>query len=317
MFGFNLFTVGRFFETTTLLWLSAIVVLLVGAGGFLARSSSGTMMEKVGYALAGFGILLLIIFLIYGYYFVQQMPGTCLVCPGTPLRQMITGQGFILPVTMNLLPQNPYENTFIYYLSIPMSTPSKSTTQENQSHSPKDTIRIIRRQNHFGLSLDTINGNLYLDNGFQEDLAESPDSTLVGQMHFQTITQIAIIQNQKTFNVFINGKLTGVHTSKSLPYQPGQSTLINESGGIQLGILYHVELHKGRLTSEELRDHWEALRIQYMNDTRLKSQFSNTQLPGNTNLGIVGWINGIFRVFFGTLGYSDGTEVAINSVKKL
>jgi hypothetical protein len=309
MFGLNLFTVNRFFESTTLLWLTAVVVALVGAGGFLAISSPGSTIEKVGYSLAGFGILLLIVFLIYGYYVVQQMPGTCIVCPSTPLRLTIQGNSSVLPISMNLPEVNPYENTFIYYVSIPSATPSKTDKTE--------PIRFIRRPNHFGLSLDPKNGTLYLDNGAEIDLASSPVSKQVGQLPFQTITQIAIIQNQKTFSVCINGKLSGVQIFENLPYQPGQSTLINESGGIRVGMIYHVELHRGQLTREELRDHWESMRIAYVNDTRMKGTYSGNTLPGNDSQSWSSWITGIFRVFFGKLGFVEGSEVAMNSIKNV
>jgi hypothetical protein len=216
----------------------------------------------------------------------------------------LPGTSQIVPVSLTLPQQNPFENTFIFYVAIDEMIPA------NGAHVVQ-AVRIIRRENHFGLSVDAVDGTLYLDNGASETL--STKKTQVGKLPQQSICQIAITQNQKTFNVFINGKLSGVHEADNLPYRPSDITLFNESGGIRNGQVYHVELHNTQLTTEELRDHWEAIRIAYINDSRNQ----DTRLPSNSTQSIYGWITGKFRVLFGYFAYPEGAEVAINSVKNL
>jgi len=301
MLGLNLlnfFQISRFFETTTILWLRFVALGIVAVGGYLMHLSSDDgspwYLKYISYLILIFGIVSFILFLMAGYYYTQNIQNSCVYCPADTLKMDISLPGRMLQKRLILPSINPYTNTTIYYFVI----------DRVKGDSSSDNTRLLTKNYHYDVILDAGTGNFTLNSvGKSQDMGKYP---------LQGLVQLAIVQEQKQFVVYINGQRRGSLETPELPstISINSSPIFNPDGIIQDGILYHMELHSKLFDTETLKRHYEAITIQYTND----SSYQGTQLPKSNNMTFTQRFIGFIRMLSQSFGYSNGVSIAMNSL---
>jgi hypothetical protein len=304
MFGLNLFDIGRFTETTTILWLRFVSIIIAAVGGYILynarqQSKPSLFLTVVGSVITLIGVSSLLAYLLYGPTIARYTSDSCVYCPTIPVRISLDGglKG-TLPGTAPLPNKDPFTHTAVYDCLIDNLRPSGSTSAGTS---------FIRRNDLYELVVDSNTGALGIrilpDNG-------SPP-VYMGKMPLQTFCQIAVVHNEKEISVFVNGVPRGSVVRENLPPTSAiQSQYIfNQDGVVRSGIIYQVQIHEGILSSEELMNANERVYIQYEND----STFQNTRIPTDnsrmkmtTSETILGYI----RMLGGLFGYSSGVKMA-------
>lgn len=331
MFGINFlnpFSGGRYIRTTTILWLQIFVAALLVISGVILYSYSsagagdsagtdtggwggGTIFKILAYVLIGIAIALVITYLLVGYYIIPRVPDTCSYCPDTPAAVRMTPQGpSVLPIRATLPTVDPYTATHLYYILI------QDLRGPGQGRGDGRTT-IINRRNHFRLAIDRMTGELQ----FTPSTSSKPQSgssftqtTNVGKLPEQNLVQIAVIQNQKTYVIYVNGERRASISTTALPPTTSLSSdvIFNETGIINSGLLYHSEIHTSTFSTEDLQRHREAMSAKYTND----SVYQATSMP--TKDGSQGFLSnfvGFIRMIANLFGYSKTVETGVDGVK--
>ena len=334
MFGINFlnpFSGGRYIRTTTILWLQIFVAALLVISGVIlysyssgstttsvegnittgAEGSGGTIFKVLAYVLIGVAFAIIITYLLIGYYIIPRIPDTCSYCPDTPASVRMTPQGpSVLPIRATLPSVDPYTATHLYYILIQdLRGPGQGVGDGRTT--------IINRKDHFKLEIDRMTGELQ----FTPVTSSSPQpgssfsqTTNVGKIPEQNLVQIAVIQNQKTYVIYINGHRRASISTSSLPPTTSLSSdvIFNETGIINSGLLYHSEIHTSTFSTEDLQRHREAMAAKYTNDTIYQS----TSLP--TKDGSQGFLSnfaGFIRMLTNLFSYSKTVETGTDGVK--
>jgi len=331
MFGINFlnpFSGGRYIRTTTILWLQTLVaVLLVISGVILYSYSSGggvssggesggadgggTIFKVLAYVLIGIAIALIVTYLLVGYYIIPRVPDTCAYCPDTPAAVRMTPQGpSMLPVRATLPGVDPYTATHLYYILIQdLRGPGQGVGDGRTT--------IINRRDHFRLAIDRMTGELQfipVTSSKPQPGSSFSQTTNVGKLPEQNLVQIAVIQNQKTYVVYVNGERRASISTSSLPPTTSLSSdvIFNETGIINSGLLYHSEIHSSTFSTEDLQRHREAMTAKYTND----SVYQATSLPSKDGTqGFLSNFTGFIRMVANLFGYSKTTETGADGVK--
>jgi preprotein translocase subunit SecG len=337
MFGINFlnpFSGGRYIRTTTILWLQIFVAaILVIAGVILYSYSStgagvgagtgaesgvgsggwgwGTIFKVLAYILIGVAIALIITYLLIGYYIIPRVPDTCSYCPDTPAAVRMVPQGpSVLPMRATLPTVDPYTATHLYYILIQdLRGPGQGVGDGRTT--------IINRKDHFRMAIDRMTGELQFipsTSSNPQPGASFSQSTNVGKIPEQNLVQIAVIQNQKTYVIYINGERRASISTSALPPTTSLSSdvIFNETGIINSGLLYHSEIHTSTFSTEDLQRHREAMTAKYTND----AVYQATPLP--TNNGSQGFLSnfiGVMRIIANFFGYSKTVETGVHAVK--
>ena len=307
MFGINLFDVGRFTETTTILWLRIIGILITGVGVYVlytARQQSppSMIMTVVGVIITLVGIGSLLTYLLYGPQFATYTSDSCVYCPTTPVRVSLNGglRGTI-PGVAHLPDKDPFTHTAIYYCMLDNLRPS-GTSNIGDS--------VIRRADLYDLVVDSNTGELGI-HVLPDNTNSDKPTVFMGKMPLQTFCQIAVTENEKELSVFVNGVPRGSVLRDNLPPTSSiQSQYIfNQDGIVRSGIIYQVQIHEGILSEEDLMSANERMTIQYEND----STFQNTHTPTENSrmkMTMSETFLGYIRVLGGLFGYQSGIKIA-------
>lgn len=333
MFGINFlnpFSGGRYIRTTTILWLQIFVASLLVISGVILYSysspgtdlgaeggqggSGGTIFKILAYILIAIAIALIIIYLLVGYYIIPRVPDTCSYCPDSPASVLLNSNGpSMLPIRAPLPSVDPYTATHLYYLLIQdLRGPGTGPGTGPGSSSSNRTI-IINRNNHFQILIDRMTGELQF-RPISANTSGSSSYTNIGKMPEQNLVQIAVIQNQKTYVIYINGERRASISTPSLPPTTSLSSdvIFNETGIINSGLLYHSEIHTSTFSIEDLHRHREAIIAKYTND----SVFQSTTLPSKDGTkGIFTNFFGFMKIFTNLFGYSKTVETGEDSIK--
>ena len=305
MFGINIlniFGAMRYFETTTLLWLRLVALVITLAGAYLVYTlgeSAPWYIKGVTYGVMIIGIALLLVFLLAGFTWVQPTGGTCVYCPSPTLKLSLATPGVMLPGRVSLPNQDPYTNTTLFYFVI-------NETRGNPD-APSNEMRLMTKPNHYDLCLDTGTGILSI-----QSIGKSQS---LGKFPLQGFTQVAVVQEQKEFTVYVNGERRGVIVTPELPPTVALTSapIFNPDGIIKSGILYHLEIHSGAFTAYTLRRHYESAMIQYTNDV----SYQGTTLPTQAGMSFTQGLIGAVRMMSQTFGYTKGVETASRSVSQI
>lgn len=301
MFGvniMNIFGAIRYFETTTILWLRflSLAVVLLGAYLVYQLGPDAPWYVKGGaYLVVLVGVLSLIVFLLAGYSFVQTSGGTCVYCPSSTLKLPINVVGVMAPGKVSLPTLDPYTNTMIYYFVV--------NDIKGNPGAPVDEMRLMTKNQHYDLLLDSGTGVLSITSVGKEQS--------LGKLPLQGFVQVAVVQEQKEFTVYINGERRGSLRTDELPPTLAimSAPIFNPDGIVREGEVYHMEVHSGALDTLTLRKHYESAMIQYTNDVA----YQGTQLPTQAGMSFSQRLIGYVRMMSQFLGYSKGVETANDS----
>lgn len=309
MFGLNLFDIGRFTETTTILWLRVVGIVITAIGAYIlyiARQQTppSTILIVVGVLIVLLGVASILVYLLYGSQLATYTSSSCVYCPSTPVRVSLNGglRG-TLPGMVHLPAKDPFSHTALYYCLVEDIRPSGSSTSG-------DTV--IRRDDLYELFVDSNTGELGL-RILPDNSKSSPSSSPVyfGKMPLQTFCQIAVIQNEKETSVYVNGIPRGSIVRENLPPTSAVQSqyIFNPDGVVRTGIIYQIQIYEGSLTEEELMSANERMLIQYEND----STFQNTRTPTENSrlkMTMSETFLGYIRVLGGFFGYGSGVKLA-------
>lgn len=302
MFGINimnLFGAIRYFETTTILWLRflSLAITLVGAYVVYHLGPDAPWYVKGGaYAIVLVGVLSLVVFLVAGYSFVQTGGGTCVYCPSSTLKLPISPVGVMVPGKVSLPALDPYTNTMIYYFII--------NDVKGNPGAPLEEMRLMTKNQHYDLILDAGTGILTISSVGKEQS--------LGKLPLQGFVQVAVVQEQKEFTVYVNGERRGSLRTDELPptLAIDSAPIFNPDGIIREGELYHMEIHSGAMETLTMKKHYESAMIQYTNDVA----YQGTKLPTQAGMSFSQRFIGFIRMASQFLGYSKGVETANDSV---
>lgn len=182
------------------------------------------------------------------------------------------------------------------------------TLRPSGSSSAGDSI--IRREDLYDIFVDSNTGELGI-RVLPDNQSPSTMPTYLGRMPLQTFCQIAVVENEKELNVFVNGIPRGTVVRNNLP--PTSATrsqyILNQDGVVRSGIVYQIQIHEGNLSTEELMNANERVTIQYENEATFQSNrvpTENTRMKMTTTEAILGYI----RLLGGLFGYNSGVKLA-------
>jgi hypothetical protein len=271
MFGLNLFDLSRFTETTTILWLRFIGIILAVLGGYIATQQQSIWMKVIGYIIGIIGLGSLVVYLLFGTQIARSLSKTCVYCPTQPVKVLISkGIKGTLPNIAPLPDKDTFNHTAIYYCILNQILPSGSNSY----------CSIVHRDDLYDIVVDSNTGELGI-----RMLPDNTQITYLGKIPLQTFCQIAVTENEKEINVFVNGIPRGAVIRKNLPPTTAMRTqyIFNQSGLVQSGLIYQVQIYEGVFTEEELMNANERMTIQYEND----STFQQTKLPTSQPMSFV------------------------------
>ena len=334
MFGINFlnpFSGGRYIRTTTILWLQTLVAVLLVISGVILYSynsvggvssggesggadgggGGGTIFKVLAYGLIGIAIALVVTYLLVGYYIIPRVPDTCAYCPNSPAAVRMTPQGpTMLPIRATLPVVDPYTATHLYYILIQdLRGPGQGVGDGRTT--------IINRKDHFRLAIDRMTGELQfipVTSSKPQPGSSFSQTTNVGKLPEQNLVQIAVIQNQKTYVIYVNGERRASITTSALPPTTSLSSdvIFNETGIINSGLLYHSEIHSSTFSTEDLQRHREAMAAKYTND----SVYQATSMPTKDgSQGFLSNFTGFIRMVANLFGYSKTVETGVAGVK--
>ena len=225
MFGLNIFSVGRYVETTTILWLRYVSLIIVAIGmGIVYTSSTSSppnnMLRILGWIISTMGIIALFLYLLYGYYYIPKIDGSCIYCPSEPIRVLMNNNPATTRSIVPLPPKDPFRHTLVYYLRVDKVKPIPSTT----------ACSLVEKKDLYKIVIDGTTGELGISELPGNDLGK-PD-TFFGNLPQQSLVQLAIVHEEKEIRVFVNGIPRGAMMRKNLPPTSSMnSSTIGASGG--------------------------------------------------------------------------------------
>jgi hypothetical protein len=216
----------------------------------------------------------------------------------------------MLPIRATLPGVDPYTATHLYYILVQDLRGPGAGVGDGRT-------TIIHRRDHFRMAIDRMTGELQ----FTPATSSKPQpgssfsqTTNVGKIPEQNLVQIAVIQNQKTYVIYINGERRASISTSSLPPTSSLSSdvIFNETGIINSGLLYHAEIHSTTFSIEDLQRHREAMAAKYTNDTI----YQGTSLPSKDGTqGFLSNFSGFIRMLANLFGYSKTVETGVDGIK--
>lgn len=293
MFGLNPFEFIRTLHTSSILWLRVLIFLIIV--GSLATISyiENTTIRYLLYGVIALSIISVILYLTTGN-----------VIPGSKIGSHIINlqNGLPSPIKMSPDNNNPFTTTHLYYVVI-QDILGKDLSVSNESERGSS---FIEWNDYYRIGLDRTTGTLY----FRTD----GDSIAIGKLPFDSLVQIAVIQNQKTFAVSVDGTRYTTVVSSSLPVSKclRQNPIINKDGIISSGIVYHSEIIGTLMEEQDLLRHRESVSTVYTNS----SLFQNTSLPKtNPDMGVFETTSGSTRVAMGAFSYQKAVQTGLDAIQ--
>lgn len=298
MFGINLlnpFKLKDTFDTSTIVWLRVFLCLVIITSAYVAYTTSNRNIQYVMIFIILLSVFSLFWYLITGYMF----PGL-----GKPIGENIYSlqDGIPMPIMMKVPENSPFTTTHMYYFVIQDALGIDLGNKGNKGCS------LINWDEYYEIKLDRTTGTLYFYSGHQSD----SNAVNIGNMPFGTLVQIAIVQNQKTFAVHVNGERRATIRSPKLPpsHVLSRSPIINQDGIISSGVLYHTDIDNELYEVSDLLKHRESVISVYSNST----VFQGTSLPDNKPRDMIDTTNGYVQVMNHQLSYPKIVDIGLNSV---
>lgn len=311
MFGINLlnpFSLGDTIETSTIVWLRLFLLLLVIASSYISYITTNTLLRYSMYALIVLSLFSFFWYLNTGSVF-PGLGGSCVYCPniGKYSKTLRSGFNTITDIRGINEMSSPFTTTHLYYFVIQdvLGRDIGTSTDQEIGNS------LVEWKDYYKLSLDRTTGMLY----FRTLKQDPADAVPISKLPFGTLAQVAIIQNQKTFAVCVNGQRKITIRSPSLPLSScmNYTPVINADGIVSNGILYHTEIHNTLLDTPDLQRHRESTVAVYSNS----AIFQNTSLPTNSRTpSFVERTNGYARIASKQMSYPKILDTGLNSLQE-
>jgi hypothetical protein len=311
MFGINLlnpFSLGDTIETSTILWLRILLLVAIFASSYIAYITPTKWIKYTMYAIIGISAFSFLWYLNTGSVF-PGLGGSCVYCPsiGVTSKSLRSGTSTLTNLTTIQSMSNPFTSTHLYYFVI-----QDALGKDRGMSSDHDLGNsIVEWNDYYRLAMDRTTGMLY----FRTMKQDPGQSVQIAKMPFGTLVQIAIIQNQKTFAICVNGERKMTIRSPSLPLSSclNHTPVINRDGIISNGVLYHMEIHNTILDTPDLQRHRESVIAVYSNS----SLFQNTPLPSSsTNPSLVERTGGYGRILSNQFSYPRVLATGLNSLQE-
>ena len=293
MFGLNPFEFIRTLHTSSILWLRVLVFLIIVASLTGTSYVENTTVRYVLYGIIALSIISVILYLTTGHIIPTSTIGSHII----PLQSG-------LPASIKMIPdkKTPFTSTHLYYVVI-QDTLGRDLSLSNTNERGSS---FIEWKDYYRIGLDKTTGTLY----FKTDR----DSIAIGKLPVNSLVQIAIIQNQKTFAISLDGKRYATVVSSSLPPSKclQQTPIINRDGIISSGIVYHKEIIGELMEEQDLLRHRERVSTVYTNT----SLFQNTPLPKTPSvMGVFERTSGATRVALSAFSYQKAVDTGLHAIQ--
>lgn len=298
MFGINLlnpFKLKDTIDTSTIVWLRVFLGLVIIMSIYVAYITTN---RNIQYSMILISILC--VFSLFWYLINGSMfPGL-----GKPIGDNIypLQDGVPVPITLKVPENSPFTTTHMYYFVIQDALGIDLGDKGNKGCS------LIKWDEYYEIRLDRTTGTLYFYSGHQSD----SDAVNIGNMPFGTLVQIAIVQNQKTFAIHVNGDRRATIRYPKLPPSRvlSRSPIINQDGIISSGVLYHTDIDNELYEISDLLKHRESVISVYSNSTI----FQGTSLPDNKPRDLIDTSNGYVQLLNHQMSYPKIVDIGLNSV---
>lgn len=320
MFGLNFlnpFSLGDVVQTSTILWLRFVFVFLVAISSYIAyvyqkpTTLVDTSILYGSYLMMALSVVGLLYYLLSGNV-IPITPPECSFCPpiGTAIRVFKSGASSAYTSQVKLPERNPYTGTHVYYFVIQDLRGENSAVDPTQPTQDPDIMSLVSWEDYYRVSLDRITGTLYFT---PIQSSGTMDKVSLGKMPLETLCQIAIVQNQKTYAIYVNGKRKATIVSKNLPSSNSlqRNPIFNANGGMNSGIIFHTEIYNTLLDTPDLLRHHESVVAVYTNS----SVYQGTPLPVTTpSMNWSEQLFGFFRIVMNLFSYSKVRDTGLKSV---
>ena len=309
MFGLNLlnpFALGDTIDTSTIVWLRILLLFGIITSSYIAYITSSKWIRYAMYSTIGLSIFVLLWYLNTGSVF-PGLSGSCSHCPqiGSDTKNLKSGMAVSTRVTTS--PTDPFTTSHLYYFVI-----QDTLGKDNGNSEPGDMgSSLIDWKDYYRIGLDRTTGMIYFRS---HDQAPS-QSVIVAKIPYNTLCQIAVIQNQKTFAICINGERKATVRAPKLPPSSclTNSPVINKDGIVNTGMMYHMEIHNTIFDTPDLQRHRESVVAVYSNS----SIFQNTPLPSSkANVNILDRASGYVRLAANRFSYPKVLDTGLNSLQE-
>lgn len=313
MFGINLlnpFAIGDTIHTTTIVWLRILLFIIIVVCAYfsltMSKEGNGKYIQYGLYFIIALCVFIMVWYLNTGSV-LPGLGGNCVYCPaiGSDIKNIQSGVPTVVQTSIS--DKSPFMSSHIYYFVI-QDTYGRDIGSSSQDEMGRS---LIHWDKYYRIGLDRTTGTLYFRTGKQ-----SPKkATVIGKIPYNTLVQLAVIQNQKAFAVCMNGERKITIQSPSLPPSTvlTRTPVINSDGIISKGILYHTEVHGTILDTPDLMRHREAVAAVYANSTI----FQQTAFPSsNPQQSTLEKINGYVQLIMNRFSYSTVLNNGINSLQE-
>lgn len=309
MFGLNLlnpFALGDTISTSTIVWLRILLLFVIIASSYVVYITPSKWTRYMMYVIIAISIFSLLWYLNTGSVF-PGLGGNCSHCPSIGSDTKRLRSGMAVSTQINTPSTDPFTTTHMYYFVI------QDTLGKDTGNSKPDDIgsSLIDWKDYYRIALDRTTGMIYF-----RSYDQSPSQSVnVAKIPYNTLCQIAIIQNQKTFAICINGERKATIRTPRLPKSSclNNSPIINKDGIVSNGILYHMEVHNTMFDTPDLQRHRESVIAVYSNS----SIFQNTPLPSShANVNMIDRASGYTRLANHQLSYPKVLDTGLNSLQE-
>lgn len=309
MFGINLlnpFAIGDTIDTSTIIWLRIFLLFIIIVSSYIIYITPTKWVQYTMYTIIGLSIFSLLWYLNTGSIF-PGLGGSCSYCPKIGSNTRKLNSGMAVSTQVKIPPTDPFTTTHLYYFVI-QDTLGKDTGNSE----PGDLgSSLIDWRDYYRIGLDRTTGMIYF-----RTYDQSPSESInVAKIPYNTLSQIAIIQNQKTFAICINGERKATIRSPKLPKSSclTKSPIINKDGIVNTGILYHMELHNTLFDTHDLQRNRESVIAVYSNS----SIFQNTPLPSSDiSVNVIERTSGYARLTSNQFSYPKVLDSGLNSIQE-
>jgi hypothetical protein len=309
MFGLNLlnpFALGDTIDTSTIVWLRILLLFGIIMSSYVAYITSSKWIQYAMYTTIGLSIFVLLWYLNTGSVF-PGLGSSCSHCPSIGSDTKSLKSGMAVSTRVKTPSTDPFTTSHLYYFVIQDTLGTDTGNSE-----PGDMgSSLIDWKDYYRIGLDRTTGMIY----FRPYDQKPSESVNVAKIPYNTLCQITIIQNQKTFAICINGERKATVRSPRLPQSSclTNSPVINKDGIVNTGMLYHMEIHNTLFDTPDLQRHRESVVAVYSNS----SIFQNTPLPSsNANVNVLDRVSGYTRLATNQFSYPKVLDTGLNSLQE-
>lgn len=309
MFGLNLlnpFSIGDTLNTSTIVWLRIFLLFAIIVSSYIAYTIQNEWVQYIMYALISLSVLSFLWYLNTGSIF-PGMSGSCAYCPSIGSDTKSLRSGMTISTRVQTPVTDPFTTTHLYYFVI-QDTLGKDTGNSQEGELGNS---LVDWRDYYRIGLDRTTGML----SFRTHNQTPQQSTRISKLPYDTLVQIAIIQNQKTFAVCVNGERKATIRAPRLPSSSclTRSPIINRDGIVSNGVLYHTEIHNTIFDTPDLQRHRESVVAVYANS----SIFQNTPLPAsNVSTNPIERTSAYARLVSKQFSYPKVLDTGLNSLQE-